>query len=195
MMHKLFIIFFILVAFIGCSKTTVVLLDSGKSQNAILIANDKGEKKLDKVGEYLDLKDKDKAFGKVKIMSKDEIDNRFAKVLAIEANKPLSYLLYFKSKTELTVESQEVLKEALEAMKKCPSCTVDIIGHTDTTGSAEINVEVSLKRARYIESLIQEKNIELSALTAKGFGENDLLVQTEDNQAEEKNRNVEIFIK
>jgi len=33
------------------------------------------------------------------------------------------------------------------------------------------------------------------SLTAKGYGEEDLLVKTADNVAQSKNRNVEIFIK
>jgi len=72
---------------------------------------------------------------------------------------------------------------------------VDIIGHTDTTGSNEINIKVSLKRAKYIESILKEKGVKAESLTAKGYGEEDLEVETADNVAEAKNRNVEIFIK
>jgi OOP family OmpA-OmpF porin len=72
---------------------------------------------------------------------------------------------------------------------------VDIIGHTDTVGSDAINAKVSLKRARFIEVLVRKENIKILSLVSKGYGEEDLLVQTRNNKSEEKNRNVEIFIK
>lgn len=187
----MYLLFFI---FMGCSKTTVVLLDSGKHSNTILIANDKSEAKLDKVGNYLEVGEKDKVLGKVETMSKAEIEDRFSKVLAIESAKPISYILYFKAK-ELTDESKDVFKKALKAIKERSPCLVDVIGHTDTTGSNALNTKVSLKRATHIEALIKKENIEIISLTAKGFGEEDLLVETADNVDEAKNRNVEIYIK
>lgn len=197
MLNRFFLsslMFLLFLTFMGCSKTTVVLLDSGKHSNTILIANDKGETKLDKVGNYLEVGDKDKVLGKVETMSKDEIKDRFSKVLAIESAKPVSYILYFKAK-ELTDESKGVLKKAIQAIKERSPCLVDVIGHTDTIGSHTLNAKVSLKRAKYIESLIKKENIEIIALIAKGFGEVDLLVETADNVVEVKNRNVEIYIK
>ena len=73
--------------FVACApKTTVVLLDSGKSQNAILVSNEKGETKLDKVGSYVELKDKSN--GKILILMLDII---YTIVIKIELIKPLIY--------------------------------------------------------------------------------------------------------
>ena len=182
--------------FVGCSQTTVVLLDNGKTHNAVIVSNNKGTSKLDKVGSYVDLKDTNKSVGEVKIMSKKEIESRFSKVLAATPPKPVKYVVYFKPKSkELTEESKAVLVKAIETIKKRTPCMVDIIGHTDTTGSNELNIKVSLKRAQYIESILKEKGVKAESLTAKGYGEEDLEVETADNVAEAKNRNVEIFIK
>jgi outer membrane protein OmpA-like peptidoglycan-associated protein len=182
--------------FIGCSQTTVVLLDNGKTHNAVIVSNNKGSSKLDKVGSYVDLKDENKSVSEVKIMSKKEIESRFSKVLAAVPPKPVKYIVYFKPNSkELTEESNAVLQKAIETIKKRTPCMVDIIGHTDTTGSNEINIKVSLKRAKYIESILKEKGVKAESLTAKGYGEEDLAVETADNVAEAKNRNVEIFIK
>ena len=179
----------------GCSKTTVVLLDSGKSENAILVGNEKGETKIDQVGSYVNLKDKETAVSEVKTMSKDEISERFSKVLAAAPLKPLSYTLYFENATTLTKDSELQLIKAFKSIEERSPCMVDIIGHTDTVGSSAINTKVSLKRAKYIESLIKAKGIKVLELVAKGYGEEDLLVKTADNVNEAKNRNVEIFIK
>ena len=193
------ITFLLLFFFSACApkvKATVVLLDNGHNRNAIIVANTQGSKKIDKAGSYVDLKDTASVMSSVKVMPKEEIDKRFSKVLATAPLKPLSYILYFKENSkELTDASKEELKKALEVMQKRALPMVDIIGHTDTTGSNELNVKVSLKRAKYIEKIIKEKKIKVVSLVAKGYGEEDLFVKTQNNKAEAKNRNVEIFIK
>ena len=180
---------------VGCSKTTVVLLDSGKAGSSITVATQKATTKVDKVGAFVELKDKDDAPSKIKEMSKEELHSRFGDVLKAAPTKPASYLLYFEKGSTLTQESKKMLEEALKTMKKRSPCVVDIIGHTDTTGSSSLNQKVSLKRAKHIKSIIEKKGIKVIALNAKGYGEEDLQVQTPDNTANAKNRNVEIFIK
>jgi len=176
--------------------SSVVLLNSGKKQNAIIVSNEKGSSHLDKVGSFVDLKDKNKAASEIKIMSNKEIQNRFSKALAASPKKAISYILYLKSgRMELTEDSENVLLEVLKSIKDYTPCIVDIIGHTDTVGSNEGNLKISLKRAKYIEKIIKSKDLNISLLTVKGYGEEDLLIKTPDNTAEVKNRNVEIFIK
>ena len=183
--------------FSACApKTTVVLLDSGKKHNAILVGNAKGTTKIDKVGSYVELKDKNTSVSKIKVMSKEELKARFSKVLAAEPAKPLTYIVYFKpNSTELTDESKLTFQKALDSIKTRSPCMVDIIGHTDTVGAGHLNAKVSLKRAKSIASLVQKSKIKILSLVSKGYGEEDLLIQTKDNVSEAKNRNVEIFIK
>ncbi len=193
---KIQIIFMMSLFFIGCSQTTVVLLDNGKVENAVVVSTDKGSSKLDKIGNYVDLKDKEAVASKVKTMSKKEIESRFSKVLAATPPKPVKYMVYFKPNSkELTEESKATLDKAIEMIGKRSPCVVDIIGHTDTTGSNKINIKVSLKRAKLIESMIKNRGVKVVSMRAKGYGEEDLEVKTADNVAEAKNRNVEIFIK
>ena len=193
---RLFLISSLIVLFLGCSKTTVILLDSGKVGSSITVATKKATTKIDKVGAYVELEDPNKAPSRVKVMSKEEITKRFGNVLKASPLKPVSYLLYFKfGSTILTQESEKTLKKALKSMKERSPCSVDIIGHTDTVGSSTINQKISLERAKYIKSIIEKKAIRVVSLNAKGYGEEDLQVKTSDNTANAKNRNVEIFIK
>jgi len=200
MFYKSIFVMFLVIVFLlfkGCSKeTTIVLLDSGKSQNTVLVSTEKGGAKLDKVGAFVDLKDKKKAPSKVKTMSKEEINSRFGKVLAMSPAKPVKYILYFKPNSiELTEKSTMDLEEAIKTMKKRSPCTVDIIGHTDSVGSSAKNIEVSLKRAKHVTALVKKRDVKVVSLTSKGYGEEDLLIKTADNVSEVRNRNVEVFIK
>lgn len=183
--------------FVACTpKSMVVLLESEKSHNAVLVTTQKGEAELNETGSYVDLVAKDSPPKEIKKMSQDEIANRFAKALATEPLKPVSYVVYFKNgSTELTEASKKTLQEALEMIEKRTPCVVDVIGHTDTVGSSQINQKVSLDRAKSIKSIIQAQKLKIVSLVAKGYGEEDLLVQTKNNKPEPKNRNVEIFIK
>ena len=182
--------------FVGCAHTKVVLLDSGKPNSSVIVSNDKGSQKLEGIGKYVSLKNKTIAPSKPKQMSKEEISRRFSKVLSIIPKKAISHMVYFEPhSTTLTEASKEELLKSIEDIKISTPCMVDIIGHTDTVGSNEINVKVSLKRAKYIEFLIKKEHLNIVSISSKGYGEEDLLVATPDNTDEAKNRNVEIFIK
>jgi len=197
--HKFIFIILALFSFFftGCSsKTTVVLLDSGKSQNAIIVSTLKGSSRLDTVGSFVELKGKESVPSQAKTMSKKEIKSRFSNVLEASPKKAISYMLYFKSGSiELTKESNSILEKALKSIKERSPCMVDIIGHTDTVGSNEDNLKVSLKRAKHIQSIVKKRGIEVVELTIRGYGEEDLLIKTADNIEEAQNRSVEIFIK
>lgn len=197
MKHSVSVVILLGFFFLGCSsKTTVVLLDSGKPNNAILVANEKGVTKLDKIGNYVELTAKSEAVSKIKNMSKSEIEKKFSKALASSPLAPISYILYFKPNSkELTDDSKKELQLALKTIKERSLSMVDVIGHTDTIGSNEVNLKVSLERAKYIKSKIKQTKVKVVSLIAKGHGEEDLQVKTQNNKAEAKNRNVEIFIK
>ena len=176
--------------------TTVVLLNNGKTHNAVVVGNEKGSSNLDQIGAYVEMSDSKKAPPAPKMMSSEEIQKRFGKVLAASPAPALSYRLYFKPKAmALTKASEKTLHKAIEAMKQRSPCMVDIIGHTDTVGSAKNNIKISLRRATYVKKLIDKMEVTVQSLAVKGFGEEDLFIPTKDNRAEVKNRNVEIVIK
>jgi outer membrane protein OmpA-like peptidoglycan-associated protein len=197
MMVKTLFILMVTFMFIGCSaKTTVVLLDSGKARNAIIVSTDKGSKRLEKIGSFTQVNDKNQVPSEEKTMSKEEINSRYATLFKITPKKPRTYIVYFKANsTELTEASKGVLQEALKTIKERSPCMVDVIGHTDTVGSNRANAKVSLKRANYVKSIIEKRKTKVLSLIAKGYGEEDLQMKTANNVAEAKNRNVEIFIK
>jgi len=182
--------------FVGCSKTTIVLADNGKVHNAIIVSTNRGSVRLDKVGSFVNLRDKNKAPSKIKYMSKEEIQKRFQNVIASVPLKPYSYMLYFKPNSlKLTEKSKKLLDIVLKSIQDRSPCMVDIIGHADTIDSNKKNIKISLYRAKYISSIIKKMNMKVVSLSIKGYGEEDLLVKTADNVEEEKNRAVEIFIK
>lgn len=69
-----------------------------------------------------------------------------------------------------------------------------VVGHTDTTGSAPINLALSKERAKAVETYLKSKfSIPSERLAATGVGEADLLVPTGPNVANRANRRVQII--
>jgi len=196
-MIKTFFIPSISFLFIGCSsKTTIVLLDSGKVHNAIIVSTNKGSKLLNKVGSFTQLNDKNQPPSKIQMMSNIDINTHYATLFQIAPKKPRTYIVFFKkNSTELTEASKKTLNEALKTIQDRSPCVVDVIGHTDTIGANQANAQVSLKRAKYVKSMIEKRKAKIVSLVAKGYGEEDLQMKTANNISEARNRNVEIFIK
>lgn len=185
------------ISFIGCSKKTkVLLLDSGKARNAIVVSTNKGSKLVNKIGGFVELIDKNQPPSTIKIMPKDDIYTHYSRLFNIEPTAPRTYIVYFKKNSkELKDASKILLNQAIEEIKRRSACVVDIIGHTDTVGLYKANAKISLDRANYIKNMIKKRRVPLLAIQAKGYGEEDLLMKTSDNVSEKRNRNVEIFIK
>ena len=206
MIHKLIFILLVGILSVSCTKVkvtgTVVLLENNKPHNAIIISTNKGSRRVDKVRGSVDLIDKDTLPTKERVLSKEELKSHFGDILAIPNPEPLLYILYFKkNEMEMTPSSQELIKEILIKIVEKAPCMVDIIGHTDTVGSNQSNIKKSFKQAKYVTSIVKEEVLKLLkskkniSLTTLGHGEEDLLIPTPDNHTNEKNRNVEIFIK
>ena len=178
------------------THTTVVLVDNHKSHNAIVIQTKAGSVVIDKPDSYVDLTSSKQKPSSIKQMSKSEINKRFKSAIKALPPKPMHVYLYFKNGTSnLTDKSLSKLPYIYKLIKERTPCDVSIIGHTDTKGSQEANLKLSLKRAKEIKKWILSKNTDLSNLKVEGYGERDLLVPTKDGVSEPKNRTVELFIR
>lgn len=65
-------------------------------------------------------------------------------------------------------------------------------GHTDTVGTEQYNMGLSVRRAESVAAYLESKGVDSSRLTIQGFGETKLAVPTGDGVAEPRNRRVEV---
>jgi outer membrane protein OmpA-like peptidoglycan-associated protein len=94
--------------------------------------------------------------------------------------------------SELQPQAIEQLRQ-LEAALKSAALLHDrflVAGHTDATGSAESNLQLSLRRAAAVKDFLVGSGIEPERLQAKGEGANRLLAT--DRPSDPVNRRVEI---
>ncbi len=73
-------------------------------------------------------------------------------------------------KATLKPESFTVLTQIAEIMRKYPDYNLSIEGHTDNTGTAEVNEKLSESRAKACYDYLVQKGIPASRMKYKGYG-------------------------
>jgi len=104
--------------------------------------------------------------------------------------------IYFESNSaKMSLDSRAVVDEIGEFMRAYGNTVVDIEGNTDSTGSRELNMDLSRQRAEAVKSYLMEKyGYPASRMQTKGNGP-DRPVDTNDTpEGREKNRRTDIKV-
>ncbi|HEX4301167.1 MAG TPA: OmpA family protein [Rhizomicrobium sp.] len=88
----------------------------------------------------------------------------------------------------LTGEQLTVLQQAIATARAGGQSHIAVVGHTDTSGSADYNQALSVKRANVVTETLVDMGARREAIQISGVGETDLAVQTPDGIKEPKNR-------
>jgi outer membrane protein OmpA-like peptidoglycan-associated protein len=129
-------------------------------------------------------------------LSESEVRSIFGPTMAALPGKPTSYTLYFlEGKDELTEASKQELERVFSDLKSRPLPDIMVIGHTDTVGTLEYNDRLSRARADRLREMLVELGIPGDRIQAAGRGKRELLVPTEENVSEARNRRVEISVR
>ena len=106
-----------------------------------------------------------------------------------------NFLVFFDfDRATLTPRAQAIVKEAANVAKSGQNARVTCTGHTDTAGSNNYNMALSLRRANSVKEALVREGVPATAIAVIGRGEEMLLVQTRDGVREPQNRRVEIVI-
>lgn len=83
------------------------------------------------------------------------------------------------------------LKKFANFLKKYPNTKAEIEGHTDSTGSEQVNFRISQARANAVRNyLIKKMGISAKRLTAKGYGPTQPIADNSTKEGRQKNRRV-----
>ena len=95
------------------------------------------------------------------------------------------------NKADIKPDYHDELSEVADFMKAYPLTAVVIEGHTDGSGSAQYNLQLSQRRAESIRQyLIDEFGIAPERLSAKGYGESKPIASNETREGRQRNRRV-----
>ena len=79
-------------------------------------------------------------------------------------------------------------------LQQYPNTTVEVVGHTDSTGAASYNQQLSERRALSVRSVLLNAGVSGSRLRAFGQGETNPVASNSSAAGRQQNRRVEIFI-
>jgi OOP family OmpA-OmpF porin len=94
-------------------------------------------------------------------------------------------------KATLVPESNTVLNQIVNIMNKYPDYKLSIDGHTDNTGTAEVNRKLSESRAKSCYDYLAQKGIPTSRMSYQGFGPSKPIADNSTYSGRTLNRRVE----
>ena len=106
---------------------------------------------------------------------------------------PEEFLVFFDwNKADVTPEAATILDSVVMGAKKMGNTRVVATGFTDTSGSADYNMVLSVRRAEAVKAVLANEGIPAENITTIGRGQEDPLVPTADGVREPQNRRVQI---
>ena len=88
----------------------------------------------------------------------------------------------------LAADSTTLLGEVAKALKPCSGTLVEVQGHTDLMGNADLNQNLSQARAEAVVKALTDQGVPAAQLTAKGYGLTQPIENARTAQANAKNR-------
>ncbi len=92
--------------------------------------------------------------------------------------------------TEITPEYASLFDNAIYVLKQNPGMTVELTGHTDSTGPAAYNQGLSVRRAQAVKDHLVSNGIAADRLTVKGLGETAPIASNDTRDGRAENRRV-----
>ncbi len=103
----------------------------------------------------------------------------------------MSFMLFDFDSAVIKTDAKAALEEAVKVAKMDPDLKVEIQGHTDNIGTAEYNMDLSVRRAQAVRDYLAAAGVDSSRMTVVGYGMTKPVApnDTEENRA--RNRRVE----
>jgi OmpA-OmpF porin, OOP family len=99
------------------------------------------------------------------------------------------FLIFFDlDSATITADSAEIIRRAADVARASGAASIEVVGHTDTSGSNAHNDALSLSRAAAVRDALVANGVMTDSISVEGRGENDPLVSTADGVPEERNR-------
>jgi outer membrane protein OmpA-like peptidoglycan-associated protein len=105
------------------------------------------------------------------------------------------YINFDTGKATIKPESLQIIEQVGELLQNNPDLKLNVEGHTDNVGTAPGNKILSEQRAKAVVSAVVSKGIEISRLTAVGWGQEKPIADNRTEEGRAKNRRVEIVKK
>lgn len=106
--------------------------------------------------------------------------------IVIEKAIALNNIYYDLNKADIRQDAALVLDSLVEVMNDNPEIYIELGSHTDSRSSDDYNMDLSRRRAQSAVRYIINNGVESARITAKGYGETQLIIK--DAQTEEEHQ-------
>ena len=120
-----------------------------------------------------------------------------AKVERVEEGIKVEFnerILFAFSKSDIGDSAKVNLNKLVSALNKYPNTNIEVQGHTDSRGTDEYNMGLSVRRATTVANYLIANGIAAGRVTTKGFGESAPAYSNDTPEGMAQNRRVEFLI-
>lgn len=104
------------------------------------------------------------------------------------------HLNFEPASTRLTPESSATVTDLAVVLKAYPNAQVELIGHTDNTGTPESNQALSLARADAVKGMLVNAGVVAERISTKGAGQNQPVASNDTEEGRARNRRLELNV-
>ena len=97
-------------------------------------------------------------------------------------------------RSDIKSNFRPVLEQFARTLQDNPGTTVQIIGHTDSTGGANVNDPLSVDRAASTRDYLAQRGISPNRVMVDGRGEREPIASNDNDSGRARNRRVEIYV-
>jgi outer membrane protein OmpA-like peptidoglycan-associated protein len=112
----------------------------------------------------------------------------------LQVNMPQD-LLFETNSAALRPELRRDLQSIAASISRYPDTRIEVIGHTDNTGSAAFNQDLSQRRASSVGNVLRDSGVPSNRLVTFGRGEEQPIASNLTPEGRAQNRRVEIIIR
>lgn len=112
----------------------------------------------------------------------------------VNVTLPESVLFGFDS-AAISGPAQNDLYALARNLQQYPNSTIQVVGHTDSTGTAAYNVDLSQRRARSVANVLTAGGVASSRIAIAGMGMSQPIASNDTAAGRAQNRRVEIIIR
>ena len=103
-------------------------------------------------------------------------------------------ILFAFSKSDIGDSAKDNLNKLVAILNKYPNTNIEIQGHTDSRGTDEYNMGLSLRRANAVRDYLLSQGIAATRMSTRGFGESAPAYSNDTPEGMAQNRRVEFLI-
>jgi OOP family OmpA-OmpF porin len=104
------------------------------------------------------------------------------------------HLNFDSATTRLTPESNPTVTNLVTILKCFPNAQVQLDGHTDSTGDAAANKQLSIDRANAIRDLLIQGGVDTNRITTEGYGADKPIASNDTEEGRARNRRTELVV-